>query len=241
MALANVLDTNAYDFLQLAGYPPPLRVTLHSTTDVFFRSRDDPEPSPFDQRIFTAEQGPGDSYVLYPVESYVTRPYSQIVRQEALGMCSSDFWCRRRTVFEQHLKDGKAAYHLHSMPYLLQIDADRGIASNLDLVALLHSLQKDLRAYPTFHLGLAPAGVNLPFFLKLSDRDPVGVIVAYPRNWSYRPSTYLEGLCVVDDSTVYALFGEFLAIWCDPATLTDREEVDHWLEAQCVRLSYPDA
>src|SRR6266508_4464919 len=56
MALANVLEADPHDLLQLAGYPPPIRVTHQSTTDVFFRGRDDPEPSAFDQRIFAIEQ-----------------------------------------------------------------------------------------------------------------------------------------------------------------------------------------
>jgi transcriptional regulator with XRE-family HTH domain len=241
MALATVLEANAYDLLQLAGYPPPLRVTRRSTTDVFFRGRDDPEPSTFDQRIFEIEQRPGDRYVLYPVESYVTRPSSQIARQESLGRCSSAFWRRRRAIFEQHLTNGGVAYHLHSIPDLLQIDADRGVPSHLEVVDLLRALQTDLRTYPTFHLGLAPAGLNLSFVLRMSDRDPIGVVAAYPRNWGYRPATYLEGLCLEDETVVYALFDEFLAIWRDPATITRREEVDLWIEDQCLRLLDPDS
>jgi len=236
VALTHVLGANAYDLLNLAGYPPLLGVTHQSTTDVFFRGRDDPEPSTFDQRIFEIEQRPGDRYVLYPVESYVTRPLSQIARQAALGRCSTDFWHRRRSVFEQHLKEGKAAYHLHSMPDLLQLDADRGVPSPLEIVALLRALQTDLRTYPTFHLGLAPAGLNLSFVLKIHDHASVGVIAAYPRNWGYRPAIYLEGLCLEDVTVVHALFDEFLAIWRDVATITRRDLVDLWLENQCTLL-----
>jgi len=241
MALASVLQADPYDLLQLAGYSPPLRVTHQSTTDVFFRGRDEPEPSAFDERIFAIEQRLGTRYVLYPVESYVTRPYSQIARQEALGRCSTEFWRQRRAVFEQHLSAGGAAYHLHSMPDLLQLDTGRGVTSNLEIVHVLRALQNDLRTYSTFHLGLAPAGLNLSFFLKLSDHTPIGIIAAYPRNWGYRPTNYLEGLCVEDATVIHALFDEFLAIWEDSATLTKRDEVDQWIEEQCARLSDPDS
>jgi hypothetical protein len=199
------------------------------------------EPSAFDQRLYTTEQRPGARYVLYPVESYVSRSRAQIERQEAVGRCSSVFWRQRRAQFEQHLHNGDAAYHLHSMPDLLQFDAGRGIMSNAHIVELLRSLQDDLRRYPTFHLGLVPASLNLAFFLKLSDNEPVGVIAAYPRNWGYRPTTYLEGLYMTDVTVVNALLDEFLAIWHDSATLTTRAVIDQWLDDQCARLSHLDA
>lgn len=236
MALAKVLEVNPHELLQLANYPAPTPVIHLSTTDVFFRGHNDPEPSAFDQRIFEIEQRGEARYVLYPVESYVTRPSAQIKRQELIGRCSFSFWQQRRAVFEQHLRKGAPAYHLHSMTDLLEPDEGRGVVTNIQIVELLQTLQRDLQTFPSFHLGLMPASLNLSFFLSLGDRDSTGIIAAYPRNWNYRPESYLEGLCVNDRVVVNALFDEFLAIWHDSATITKRDELNRWIEDESERL-----
>ena len=236
MALANVLEADPYDLLRDAGFTLPAHTTHQSATDVFFRGREDPEPSAFDRRILEIEQRPGPRYVLYPVESYVTRPYEQIARQEVLGRSSLQFWRQRRARFEQQLGAGIGAYHLHSTSDLLQHDPGRGITSNQEIAATLEALRRDLQTFPSFHVGLAPASMSLSFRLKLGDEHPVGVVAAYPRNWSYRPTSYLEGLCIEDETVLHALFDEFLAIWQDPATLTERGDVMRWLETQAATL-----
>lgn len=241
IALAQVLQLDLDELLRLAGYAPPPRIPYQLPADVFFRGRDDPEPSPFDLRLLTIEQSPGERYVLYPVESYVSRPAAQIARQEALGRCSVAFWRQRRDVFEEHLRRGAVAYHLHSMPDLLQLDAGRGVTCTAHIVELLRALQSDLRRYSTFHLGLAPASLNLAFTLKSNDATAIAIIAAYPRSWNYRPTTYLEGLCITDGSVVRSLLDQFLAIWHDAATLTKHADVEQWLEDQCARLLSADS
>lgn len=236
-AFAKVLQVDQSELFRLAGYSLPSQQIHQSKTDIFFRSHTDPEPSLFDERLYAIEQRAGPRYILYPVESYVSRPPEQIQRQQEAGRSSLAFWQQRRAVFEQHLRNGQAAYHLHSIPDLLQLDEARGVETNWHCIALLRALQNDLRRFPAFHMGLAPAGLNLAFFLKQHETEPTGVIAAYPRNWGYRPTRYLEGLYTTDAVVVNGLLEEFLALWHDPATLTDRAAVDEWLDQQCARLA----